>query len=378
MIKNNKSLLIIGLVILLLTGCSKADETGLKTGKTYYFQLATLYTENMDQVGIYNCVEEGLDESYIKVDMDSKKVEYCLAQNGKTWFSHIGDITDIEIEDSTTTCTINFPEMDGYYLYVYSDGELQTFLAQNGDLGVATFSISENTMFENSKKSDHPKIEVADIDGRITIKYPKLENVTNNTIYNSVVDNANQVFASFNPTVSYIDDSNTVLIELDGSADLRTAIASNKAAAMSSWEGICEQFDSICEKYYVAFKTVGYNSIRVNINFVNASDRTDILYSTVNGKEKIDFTDSIIEFKPQDQTASNPTTIPHDAPSSSGNSFTNKYGTKTTKCHHSDCNNYIASSGDTWDCSYHANKCLNCGKYIDCDAMYCMDCLEGH
>ena len=60
----------------------------------------------------------------------------------------------------------------------------------------------------------------------------------------------------------------------------------------------------------------------------------------------------------------------------SNGSFTNKYGTPTTKCHHADCNNYIASSGDTWDCTQHANKCLNCGKYIDCDAMYCMDCIE--
>lgn len=29
------------------------------------------------------------------------------------------------------------------------------------------------------------------------------------------------------------------------------------------------------------------------------------------------------------------------------------------------------------DCKEHSNKCLNCGKYIDEDAMYCMDCLSG-
>ena len=57
-------------------------------------------------------------------------------------------------------------------------------------------------------------------------------------------------------------------------------------------------------------------------------------------------------------------------------SFTNKYGTPTTKCAHAGCNNYIAKSGDTNCCERHSNKCAECGKYIDEDAMYCMDCLE--
>lgn len=60
---------------------------------------------------------------------------------------------------------------------------------------------------------------------------------------------------------------------------------------------------------------------------------------------------------------------------SSGSKFTNKYGTATTKCAHSGCNNYIASSGDTNCCTTHSNKCLDCKKYIDEDAMYCMSCL---
>ena len=58
------------------------------------------------------------------------------------------------------------------------------------------------------------------------------------------------------------------------------------------------------------------------------------------------------------------------------NSFTNKYGTPTTKCAHPGCSNYIASSGDTNCCPTHSNKCLNCGKYIDEDAAYCMSCLS--
>lgn len=57
-------------------------------------------------------------------------------------------------------------------------------------------------------------------------------------------------------------------------------------------------------------------------------------------------------------------------------SFTNKYGTPTTKCAHPGCNNYIASSGDTNCCTVHSNRCLECGKYIDEDALYCMDDIE--
>lgn len=60
---------------------------------------------------------------------------------------------------------------------------------------------------------------------------------------------------------------------------------------------------------------------------------------------------------------------------SNNSSFTNKFGTSTTKCAHSGCNNYIASSGDTNCCTIHSKKCKNCGCYIDEDAMYCITCL---
>ena len=57
--------------------------------------------------------------------------------------------------------------------------------------------------------------------------------------------------------------------------------------------------------------------------------------------------------------------------------FTNQYGTPTTICAHPGCNNYIASSGDTNCCTTHSRRCAQCGKYIDEDATYCMDCLRG-
>lgn len=70
------------------------------------------------------------------------------------------------------------------------------------------------------------------------------------------------------------------------------------------------------------------------------------------------------------------TATPKPVRTSSKSSFTNKYGTPTTKCAHSGCNNYIASSGDTNCCTIHSNRCLECGKYIDEDATYCMDCIQ--
>ena len=56
--------------------------------------------------------------------------------------------------------------------------------------------------------------------------------------------------------------------------------------------------------------------------------------------------------------------------------FTNKYGTATTKCVVNGCNSYIASSGDTNCCVLHSNKCIECNKYIDGDALFCMDCIK--
>ena len=66
------------------------------------------------------------------------------------------------------------------------------------------------------------------------------------------------------------------------------------------------------------------------------------------------------------------------AHSSNSGIFTNSYGSATTKCAHNGCYNTIASSGDTNCCIVHSNKCLNCGKYIDEDALFCMDCLSGN
>ena len=61
---------------------------------------------------------------------------------------------------------------------------------------------------------------------------------------------------------------------------------------------------------------------------------------------------------------------------SSSSSFTNRYGTSTTRCAHLGCSNYIASTGDTNCCTTHSRKCLQCGKYIDEDGTYCMDCIK--
>ena len=64
------------------------------------------------------------------------------------------------------------------------------------------------------------------------------------------------------------------------------------------------------------------------------------------------------------------------SPQKDSESFTNKFGTPDTVCVHRGCSSYIASSGDTNCCVEHSNECMNCGCYIDGDAMYCMGCLE--
>ena len=91
--------------------------------------------------------------------------------------------------------------------------------------------------------------------------------------------------------------------------------------------------------------------------------------------------------EPTDTPTQEPTDVPTKAPTakptvkptkssdSYSTSFTNKYGTPTTRCSVMGCDKYIASSGDTNCCTSHSNRCLECGCYIDGDATFCMSCL---
>lgn len=90
--------------------------------------------------------------------------------------------------------------------------------------------------------------------------------------------------------------------------------------------------------------------------------------SCVNSSES----SKIYESSESNKTCDHETTINSDKTEI----FTNKYGTPTTKCSHSGCTNYIASSGDTNCCTNHSNRCLECNKYIDEDALYCISCIE--
>lgn len=64
-----------------------------------------------------------------------------------------------------------------------------------------------------------------------------------------------------------------------------------------------------------------------------------------------------------------------NVPTQNKEKFTNLYGTPTTRCAHKGYTNYIASSGDTNCCTIHSRRCLECGKYIDEDATWCMSCI---
>lgn len=57
--------------------------------------------------------------------------------------------------------------------------------------------------------------------------------------------------------------------------------------------------------------------------------------------------------------------------------FTNKHDgvTENSYCSYPGCPQKVAPSGDTCYCKFHSEKCLECGCYIDADAIYCMDCI---
>ena len=46
------------------------------------------------------------------------------------------------------------------------------------------------------------------------------------------------------------------------------------------------------------------------------------------------------------------------------------------KCAMSGCEAYAVTSGDSVYCEQHSERCLNCGCYIDYDAIFCMPCIE--
>lgn len=48
----------------------------------------------------------------------------------------------------------------------------------------------------------------------------------------------------------------------------------------------------------------------------------------------------------------------------------------TKTCAEPGCSRSAVRSGDSVYCSTHSSKCLNCGCYVDKDAMFCMDCLR--
>lgn len=52
-----------------------------------------------------------------------------------------------------------------------------------------------------------------------------------------------------------------------------------------------------------------------------------------------------------------------------------KVNTAPLQCEHPNCLNKAAETGDSHYCEEHSNKCLECNKYIDEDALYCVNCI---
>ena len=121
---------------------------------------------------------------------------------------------------------------------------------------------------------------------------------------------------------------------------------------------------------------VGCSSSEIKQKESTNQDTTKETEAVSKEKETVAINETVKEERTSSSAVSSSS---YTAASSSTNktstSFTNKYGTPTTKCAKAGCNNYIASSGDTCYCPTHSNRCLECNKYIDGDAMYCLDCI---
>jgi len=109
--------------------------------------------------------------------------------------------------------------------------------------------------------------------------------------------------------------------------------------------------------------------------YIKEQDWTDILISDSQGRQE-EIKKIVAEYKNDPTYSVSQDDDNQEKGLGKTDSFTNAYGTPTTKCAHPGCNNTIAPSGDTNCCTVHSNRCADCGKYIDEDAMYCMDCLR--
>ncbi len=52
-----------------------------------------------------------------------------------------------------------------------------------------------------------------------------------------------------------------------------------------------------------------------------------------------------------------------------------KIVTSPQQCLHDGCSKKAVTTGDSFYCENHSNKCLVCGCYIDEDAMFCLNCI---
>ena len=137
-------------------------------------------------------------------------------------------------------------------------------------------------------------------------------------------------------------------------------------------EKILEEFSKTLDKVPELEGTY-YITDNLNLNREDEAEEKDInveeLVSDSTGENQKEYD----EREKQKERTTNSST---SSAISSQSSFTNKFGTPTTRCSHSGCNNFIASTGDTNCCTIHSRKCAECGKYIDEDATYCMDCIS--
>lgn len=123
---------------------------------------------------------------------------------------------------------------------------------------------------------------------------------------------------------------------------------------------LCEHDQSKLKKYFVSWK----EELLPLKNKGGAGEKSRIVLEK-DGFVVIDLSTSIVESVDSGRKVK---------VSSSGGGGGYSGGGKT--CAEPGCTRSPAASGDSVYCPSHSRKCLNCGCYIDKDAMYCMDCLR--
>ena len=366
----------------LLFACSNQEIATSESkilGVVYYCKRITVCDAYGNMQGFYTANMQGLENTSISYNEANFNF---IFDNGETKKEFSGTLEEFENTDKDTyTANGKTSEGDDIVLIYKVENKVVTdvlYTMKDEDLNFISFLFTTEK-FERDQSatinfilSEDGKIKNTNINEKVDFE--------NTSTFETIKENFKTIFGDKALKCGVSDGYLIFVVGTDSGTT--SAILEKESSFTESWSKLCENADLVSEKYKEAIDTIGYKELSVGVFLVSDLDSSvslyvsqdgDCLYNAIsdnnfNGIEKVEQVEEDNNNNYEESHQEEIVSIP----------FTNKYGTSTTKCHHNDCNNYIARSGDTWDCEKHANNCLNCGKYIDCDAMYCMDCLSSY